>query len=151
MRYIAVLTLGGLLVACASSSEVAGSYTYKTECFGSKMDGSQRVKAWGTGKDKLNAIEQAKKNAVMDVIFSGITEGKQDCKVRPLVVEVNAREKYEDYFDSFFARGGKYKKFAKLEEEKDKIKSREGITCGVILTVLRSKLKTHLKENGIIK
>lgn len=49
------------------------------------------------------------KNAVWTVIFDGIREGVAGCNMRPLVTEANARERYEDYFNTFFADGGDYK------------------------------------------
>lgn len=156
-QFIFVLTTLTLLFSC-STTKIAGNYTFKTECFGVEQDGSQTVKAWGTGRNRFDAIEQAKKNAVKDVIFSGITEGKQECQVRPLIVEVNAREKYEDYFNSFFADNGKYIEFVSLKDERigqkikrDRLKSREGVTHGVVLRILRSQLKTQLKNDGILK
>lgn len=75
-----------------------------------------------------------------------------------MIVEVNAREKYEDYFNSFFADGGKYKVFVSLKDERigqkfkrDRLKSREGVTHGVVLRILRSQLKTQLKNDGILR
>lgn len=84
-KIIFVLTTLTLLFSC-STTNITGNYTFKTECFGVGQDGFQTVKAWGTGRNRFDAIEQAKKNAVKDVIFSGITEGKQECQVRSLIV-----------------------------------------------------------------
>jgi hypothetical protein len=136
----------------------AGNYTYKTECLGVEMDGSQTLKAWGNGRNRLDAVAQAKKNAVRDVIFNGINEGRQDCERRPLVPEVNAQRKYEDYFNKFFADGGEFKDFISLKDEKildkisrDKQKARESVTHGLVVRVLRAELKQKLIADGIIK
>jgi len=75
-----------------SQKKTAGYYNYKTECLGVELDGSQTLKAWGNGRNKADAVEQAKKNAVRDVIFKGIIEGKQDCNQKPLVFEINAQK-----------------------------------------------------------
>ncbi len=154
MRNIVLALFSVFFVSCASS-KIAGNYTLKTECLGIEMDGSQTVKAWGNGRNRHDAIEQAKKNAVRDVIFSGITEGKQECNVKPLIVEVNAREKHEDYFNSFFADNGKYKKFVSLKDKKwfkrERFKSREGVTYGFVLRIHIAELKTQLKKDTIIK
>lgn len=146
-----------LLTAC-NSSRIAGNYNFETECLGVEMDGSQTVKAWGNGRNRFDATEQAKKEAVNDVIFNGILKGKQDCQVRPLVVEVNAREKYEDYFNVFFADNGRFLDFVSLKDARlgkkikgDRFKSRSGITYGVILRVQRSELKKLLLNDGILK
>ena len=41
----------------------AGNYTYDTECIGVEGDGSQTVKGWGSGRNREDAVEQAKKMA----------------------------------------------------------------------------------------
>jgi hypothetical protein len=153
-----------LLISCLAiqvsygQKSTAGNYTYKTECMGVEMDGSQTLKAWGNGRNRGDAVEQAKKNAIKDVLFNGINEGRQDCERRPLVPEVNAQRKYEDYFNKFFADGGEFKNFISLKDEKildkisrDKQKARESVTHGLVVRVLRAELKQKLIADGIIK
>lgn len=149
-----------LLTTCLGFSQknIAGNYGYKTECLGVELDGSETVKAWGNGRNRSDAVEQAKKNALRDVIFFGLVEGKQDCKQKPLILEVNALEKYEDYFNKFFADGGEFKNYISLRDERifdkvsrDRKKARESVTNGLILRVLRSELKQKLIADGIIK
>jgi hypothetical protein len=152
-----LLTCIALQVSYAQKS-TAGNYTYKTECMGVEMDGSQTLKAWGNGRNRMDAVEQAKKNAVADVIFNGINEGRSDCERRPLVAEVNARQKYEDYFNKFFSDKGEFRNFISLKDEKildkisrDKQKARESVTHGLVVRVLRAELKQKLIADGIIK
>lgn len=147
-----------VLISCNSQKKIAGNYSYKTECLGIEMDGSQAVKAWGNGRNRFDAIEQAKKNAVNDVLFSGIYEGKQDCEKRPVVAEVNARQKYETYFNKFFADDGEYKKYVSLKDERigqkvsrDRKGARQSVTHGVVVRVLRTELKQKMIEDGILK
>ena len=128
---------------------------YETECLGVEEDGSQTVRAWGLGRGKTDALDQAKKNAVRDVIFKGISKGAKGCNMRPLVTDVNVREEYEDYFNRFFRDGGPYEQYVSKKDEKlisrDKAKDRMGMRIGVTLRVLRSELKARLKRDGIIK
>lgn len=158
MRKIYIITFGFFFLTACNTSRIAGNYNFKTECLGVELDGSQTVKAWGTGKNRSDATEQAKKEAVRDIIFTGIREGKEECQVRPLVVEVNAREKYEDYFNVFFADNGKFTDFVSFKDARirkkikgDRFKSRSGITYGVILRVQRSELKKLLMNDSILK
>ncbi len=147
-----------LFFSCNSQKRIAGNYSYKTECLGLEMDGSQTVKAWGPGKNRMDEIEHAKKIAVKDVLFNGIYEGKQDCEKRPVIVEVNARQKYETYFNEFFSDKGEYKKFVSLNDGyfSQKVSGanknvRYGFTQGVVLRVLRAELKQKMIEDGILK
>ena len=155
-----VFTYLFLILASISFSQkkTAGYYTYKTECLGVELDGSQTLKAWGNGRNRADAVEQAKKNAVRDVIFKGILEGKQDCNQKPIVFEINAQEKYEDYFNSFFADGGEYKNFISSKDERifdkisrDRKKTSESVTNGLVIRVLRAELKKKLITDSIIK
>jgi len=136
----------------------AGNYKYETECLGVEMDGSQTLKSWGEGKNNRDAVEQAKKIAVRDVIFKGIRNGKSDCEAAPLVGEVNAQKKYEYYFNKFFADGGPFKDFVTAQDQtiadavfKDKKKADNGLQIGVIVRVLRIELKEKLIKDNILK
>lgn len=142
----------------AQVDRVAGNFAHATECMGVEGDGSQTVKAYGNGRNRWDAIEQARKNAVRDVIFNGLREGKQDCEQRPLVAEVNAREKYEKYFNTFFADDGPYKEFVTTEDERlaqrvrrDKTRGRESVSHAFIVRVLRAELKAKLIADDILK
>lgn len=132
-----------------------GKYNIEPECLGVEMDGSVTLRVWGTGRNRIDAVDQAKKIAVRDVLFKGIRKGNPDCNPRPLIPEVNAEMKYEDFFNRFFSdRGGDYKKFVSGKDERldNKIFRRgmgdsKSVTYSVIVRVLRSELKEYL-ANG---
>lgn len=150
--------LMAMVVAHLSCKAQNGYATYtqvETECLGVEEDGSQTVRAWGLGKNKSDAKEQARKNAVRDVIFKGIRSGVDGCNMRPLVAEANAREKYEAYFNKFFRDGGDYEEFVSGKDEKlgtrKTDKSASGTRMAVTVRVLRVELKERLIRDGIIK
>lgn len=145
-------------VSCDPQRKIAAYNTFKTECLGIEMDGSQTVKAWGTGRNRHDAVEQAKKNAVRDVLFNGIVAGKPECQVKPVLAEVNVREKNENYFNKFFADGGEFRKYLSLRDEKiarrfarDKQKARDQVNRSVIVRVDRPGLIEKMKQDGILK
>ena len=35
------------ITSCSGQKKLAGNYTYKSECMGVELDGSQTIKAWG--------------------------------------------------------------------------------------------------------
>lgn len=159
IKYTKILFLiSVVLFSCSPQNQVAGNYNFKTECFGIGLDGSQTVKAWGNGRNRWDAIEQAKKNAVNEVLFKGIYEGKQVCEKRPILTEVNARQKNEAYFNKFFADKGEYTKYISLNDERidsklsrDRLSARKSVTHGVVLRILRAELRQKMIEEGIIK
>lgn len=145
------------LCSCKTPTTVDGTYAYsnhEVECLGVDHDGSQTLRVWGKGKNKAQAIETAKKNAIKAVLFKGITSGTGECNKRPLIPEVNAEEKYEDYFHRFFADGGIYKQFASMKDEKrlsrQKSSDNSMENWGVVVRVYRSALKERLADDNII-
>ncbi|WP_428223534.1 hypothetical protein [Flavobacterium sp.] len=133
-------------------------YNYTTTCIGSELEGTQNLVAYGTGANAQEAQEQAIKNALNDVIFKGITAGKLGCAIKPLVFEVNAKEKNENFFSNFFSKNGDYNKYVlftrevALDKEIQKThNSIQGTLKGVVIKVLLSNLKQKLVQEGIIK
>ena len=110
--------LGCLLLlvfaGCSSKKSVSSYHSFESECLGVELDGSETLRAWGRGKNRTDAIEQAKKNAVRDVLFKGVAAGSRECSVRPLVTEVNAQERYAYYFNDFFRDVGEYLKYVSM-------------------------------------
>lgn len=158
MKKIALLTVILLLASCpnvTAQSKVASFHEQNTvECLGVELDGSQTLRATGSGRSKSDAQEQAKKNAVFAVIFKGI-RGVGECDQRPLVNEANARDKYAEYFDIFFMDGGEYSKYITLDDQKrrskDKTKNKYVKNYTITVRVLRTELKARLKADGILK
>lgn len=124
------------------------------KCMGTELDGSQTLRVLGYGRNRADAKEQAMKNAVRAVIFDGIRDGVEGCNMRPLVTEVNARERYEDYFNVFFADGGEYKKYVTLRDTKKRsagrVKDKIGYSYEMTIRVLRAELKARLKADNVI-
>jgi hypothetical protein len=149
------------LFGCKTNPQqrISAAYSYKTECLGVELDGSQTLKAWGNGRNRADAIAQAYKTAVRDVLFKGISNGKPDCNVKPVVFEVNAQERHEAYFNAFFADGGAYKDFVSekdgsryhIEVIKERKQSGSQETYAVVVRVLRAELASKLRTDGIIK
>jgi len=156
---LSVALVSTILTSCGSTQmKGAGNYTYETECMGVEGDGSQTVKGWGSGRNREDAVEQAKKNGVRDVLFKGIRNGKQECNQKPVLFEVNIQEKKEDYFNAFFADQGPYKEFITGEDGSDlhpsvvanRKKAGDQVTYGVIIRVQRAKLKERMIQDGIM-
>lgn len=124
------------------------------KCLGVELDGSQTLRVLGYGRNRSDAKEQAMKNAVNAVIFDGIIDGAKGCNMRPLITEVNARERYEDYFNIFFSDNGAYKEYVSLRDTKRRSggrnKDKLGYSYEITIRVLRSELKARLKADNVI-
>ena len=154
-----------LISSCRINPSSTSYYTYQTECVNVELDGSQTLKAYGMGGNRNDAVEQAYKNAVRDVIFKGISSGSRECQSRPLMLEVNAEEKYRTYFNTFFADRSRfgntvnYSRFVSLQDERlIQHINRRPVTQNVdqdvysaVVRVQREALRQQLIKDGIIK
>ncbi|RYU91468.1 hypothetical protein EWM62_05885 [Mucilaginibacter terrigena] len=151
------LSFAGLLVftGCAEQKQLNSSYTYKTECLGVEFDGAQNVMAFSDKRNKEDAIEDAKRAALRDVLFNGITDGKPDCDVKPILNEANAYANHQDYFIRFFAND--YRPFATFKEERPGQKAKNqkvknvAQSTGYVISISRPALKQKMISDGILK
>lgn len=148
---VAVLSISSCKTPTVISSEYSTS-RFEVTCLGIDPNGAQTLRSWGNGINKGQAIEQAKRNAVEAVMFKGI-QSNGDCNKRPLINEVNARERYEEYFNKFFKEGGAYEKYVTLDEKRtSRIKSSGSSmeAWGVVVTIDRLALKNRLIDDNVI-
>lgn len=147
----------GLLAtsACRGSQKIADSYSgyhFTTTGVNVSPSGVVTVRAWGSGPNRASAIEEAKRKALSDLIFKGI-QGTPGYAGQAIITEVNARERYAEYFDRFFAKGGEYAKFVKESSGTDnsrvESKSNGRTNYGVTLDIDRPALCLQLKEDGL--
>ena len=134
-----------ILAGCSSKKSVSSYHSFESECLGVELDGSETLRAWGRGKNRTDAIEQAKKNAVRDVLFKGVVAGSRECSVRPLITEVNAQERYASYFNDFFSMEDK------KTNSNTKASNKTQISYSTTVRVLRSQLQQKLIEDKILK
>lgn len=145
------------LAACSSKKVVTTSafHSYDTECLGMDMDGMQTLRVWGTGLKESEALENALKKAVYEITFTGIAAGQGECNSFPVVSEANARTKYEKYFNDFFEKGGKYKKYVKVRSQQKKAAKNytgDGTEMvEVIVIVDRPELKRRFEKDKILE
>lgn len=156
---LAVLCIGlamGSLTGCRSNKQVSSafsSFNFQPAYVSSGADGNLVVRSWGTGSTKAEAVREAMKNAVNAVVFKGLS-GCDSYQCQALVTEVNARQRYADYFDRFFATGGEYQKFVKEASKSDasriESKSDSRQNYSVVVNVDRNSLRRQLTDDGII-
>ena len=144
-----------LIVMSCASNKTSSYYPSATTYMNDEGDGSITLRAYGQGRNRSDAIEQARKNAVRDVIFKGVNVPGNALLSKPLVTTVNAEEKFQDFFNPFFADGGGYTRFVSREDRRIGSNKKEINTKQVkfahTVRVLRADLKKYLIDNGVIK
>ena len=154
MKKIILMIIAIMTVAVETAFSQAVYAQTSIKCLGVELDGSQTLRVQGYGRNRSDAKEQAMKNAVWAVIFDGVKDGVAGCNTRPLVTEVNAKERYEDYFNVFFADNGAYKEYVSLRDTKKRsgAKDKDKVGYAYIMTVrvLRAELKARLRADNVI-
>jgi hypothetical protein len=162
MKKHLVIVIGGLMliaVSCKSKIEtISGYYNYETECVSVNRNGIQTVKAWGIGMTEKDAILNARRRAIDDILFKGLTGGNSSCSVRPIISNPNVKISEENYFNRFYASNGAFQRYAGLPEEnwlrrKLKInKKNEGkLAYEIIIEIDILGLKKQLRNDNIIQ
>lgn len=133
------------------------AWKYEIECVGIGKPGTKLIKVWSYSKNAKIATGQAKKNAVHGIIFQGYAGGGQGCtNQKPLASDPSIEHQKKEFFDDFFAQGGKYMKF--VSHSADATPEVMGVKLkgykykvGVIVTVNSNALRKDLEAAGIIR
>lgn len=136
-------------------------WRYELQAVSEGQQGTYVVKVWSYSKKPNVAIEQAKKNAVHGIIFRGYAgaskAGGGSVAGRPaLTNDPNLEVSKADFFDPFFADGGKYMKFVSVSGDAavgagDRVKVGKEYKVGVIVSINVDALRKDLEAAGIIK
>ena len=154
--YLAVIVACTLSFSSCVTYHHTAYYDFKTRLIGTELDGSYTVTSWGRARHALDAYNQAKKQAVYDILFTGVEPQTTNLtRQLPLLMEVNAKEKYQEYFENFFKDHGEYLNYCSMKDKRwqssDFYKNDRQVVCKTTVMVYRSKLKSKLIEDNIIK
>ncbi len=150
-----LLGIGLMSVLQLSAQSYGAPYT-SVVCQNVELDGSITVRVTGSGRNRSDAMDQARKNAVYNVIFKGVkTEDRNAVVSKPLVYEVNAEEKYQTFINSFFNDYGEYINFVSMADRRLTTSTKEKTGSQVVWTttvrVLRPELQQYLIKMNVIK
>lgn len=152
--------LGFQLVSYSQAGKKAEKDTrewrYEIEAVQQGVQGTYLIKVWSYSKKADVAIEQAKKNAVHGIIFKGYAGTSTVPGQKALSSNTNLEQEKADFFDPFFADGGKYMKFVSVSNDGavdagDRMKVGKEYKIGVVVSLNVSALRKDLEDAGIIK
>ena len=133
-------------------------WRYEVQCVGVGVEGTKLVKVFSYSKNAKVALEQAKKNAIHAMIFQGfIGNSVSGCStVKPLTNNPNLENEKADFFDGFFADGGKYMKFVTVSGDGavaagDHMKVGKEYKIGVVVSVAYDALRKVLEAAGVVR
>ena len=127
-------------------------YRYEIECAGNAVQGTYLVKVWTYSRNASVAENQCRKNAVHGVIFKGYGGGQGCVSQRPMANNPGVEQQYKEYFDSFFATGGEFQKYASIMSgTTETVKVGKEYKVGCVVSVRKDDLRKALEAAGVIK
>lgn len=125
------------------------TYSAEVNFLYKEAQGTIAVKSTGYGKNQIDAVSDAQKNAFKVLLFKGIPGTELNV---PLIEnENNAKSKHEDYFKKFFDERN-YKTFMMSSTESSnliKMKGTKKITVDIKINY--NSLRKDLEQNQIIR
>lgn len=144
-----------LILAGCGAKKSQAYYDYKSHLLSVNYDGTYVIRTQVRARNAALAFSDAKRKVVQEVIFDGVqsaSNGVQDLK--PILFDMNARRKYEDYFNVFFRDNGEWEKYASFQDKRTgttTYKRTESQSVETVtVTVDRAALKAKLIEDKIL-
>jgi hypothetical protein len=133
-------------------------WRYEIECAGVGADGNFLVKVFTYSKKKNLPMEQAKKNAVHAILFKGFGGNSEaGCgSQKPICTNPNIEFEKKEFFDTFFADGGKYMKYVFESSDgnidpNDRMKVGKEYKVGIIVSIAKDALRKDMEAAGVIR
>ena len=157
MKKLLLFIAAAVLVICSGCGVKRSQAYYENPSLvlSANYDGSYVIRVQVRARNAAIAFTDGQRKAVQEVIFDGVKAGSNGISdLKPLCFDLNAREKYEDYWNAFFQDNGEWTKYASLKDKRTTTTryQRDGrqMIETVTVTVMRAELKKKLQEDGII-
>ncbi len=143
-----VIICSVFLLSCLSNK-----MNFQAECVSIEVDGYVTLKIWDTKKGLRYKSEQARKDAIHAILYSGISGGAFCTTQPPVLDQAEEQENFKFVEKKFFAKKGKWSTFSWTSAKETSIPSRLGASQWNIFQVSISKneLRKYLEEKKIIK
>ena len=148
--------LQALIIVMSSFMLLSFTYnnrTYQTECVTLETDGYVTIKIWDTEKGAKYNSEQARKDAVHAILFSGISGGSGCATQPPILNKQEEQENFKPIEKSFFAKNGKWSIFTRSAATETTLPANLGIKKWKVyqVSISKNELRKYLEEQKIIK
>lgn len=154
IRLFVMVALAVVLTGCGVTRSTS-FYDHKPQLIRSEMDGSCVIRVSAKDRNAAKSMLEARKMAVYEVVFNGVPSATATVNsLKPLILEVNAKDKYQGWFNNFIS-SGEYKKYISVEDKRvastDFFRNQQRVQCVTNVTVYVPALKDKLREDNIIK
>ena len=126
---------------------------YQTECVTIETDGYATFKIWDTNIGAKYSQEEARKDAVNAILFSGISGSKGCATQPPILNKTEEQENFKTIEKSFFSKKGKWIIFTRSAATETTLPANLGAKNWKVyqVSVSKKELRKYLEEQKIIK
>jgi hypothetical protein len=134
-------------------SFTSNNRNYQTECVTIETDGYVIIKIWDTKKGAKYNSEQARKDAIHAILFSGISGGNDCTTQTPILNKTEEQENFKTIENSFFAKKGKWSMFTRSSATETTLPANLGVKNWKVyqVSISKNELRKYLEEQKIIK
>lgn len=144
-----IVVMSGLMLL----SFARNNRNYQTECVTIETDGYVTIKIWDAKKGTKYKPDQACKDAVHAILYSGVAGGTGCSTQPPILNKSEEQENFKPIQKSFFAKKGKWSMFTRSSATETTLPINLGAKNWKVYQVSISKyeLRKYLEEQKIIK
>jgi len=134
-------------------SFVADNRTFQTECITLETDGYLSIKIWDTKKGAKYKPEQARKDAIYAILYSGVAGGMGCSTQPPILNKTEEQVNFKSIEKNFFSRKGKWSIFTRSAATETTLPVNLGIKKWKVyqVSISKNELRKYLEEQKIIK
>ena len=152
---IVLAVLAAIVLAGCGVKRSQAYYDQPSVVLSANYDGSYVIRVQVRSRNAPMSFADAQRKAVKEVIFSGVKAGSNGMSdLKPLCFDLNAQEKYEDYFNVFFQDKGEWENYVNIKGQRiltnDYQRTISQTVSTMNVTVDRAALKKKLQADGII-
>lgn len=126
---------------------------YQIVCVTNYTDNYLTLKIWDTKIGAKYKPEQARKDAIHAILFSGIS-GDNGCYTQPPILnKTEEQENFKTIEKSFFAKKGKWSMFTRSSATSSTLPANLGVKNWKVyqVSISKNELRKYLEEQKIIK
>ncbi len=147
--------LQALLLAASSFfllSFALNKRNYQTECVSLDTDGYLTIKIWDSKKGAKYKPEQARKDAIHAILYSGISGGNNCATQLPILNSKVEQDKFKGIEKTFFTRRGSWSLFTRSSTTETTLPSNLGVKNWKVyqVSISKNELRKYLEAQKII-
>ena len=142
-----------LTLFLSSNTICKKSNSYQTECVSLDTDGYVTILIWNTKKGAKYKPEQARKDAVHAILYSGVAGGTGCSTQPPILNKAEEQDNFKSIEKSFFAKKGKWSMFTRSSATETTLPANLGVKNWKVyqVSISKNELRNYLEEQKIIK